>query len=85
MKISVKVTPNAKAKSSAKVGGKNSPIEELEDGTFKVRLSSVPENGKANEELIALLSKHFGCKKNQVRIVLGETSRNKVIEIIENI
>lgn len=83
MKISVKVTPNAK--STAKVGGKNSPIEELEDGTFKVRLSSVPENGKANEELIALLSKHFGCKKNQVRIVLGETARNKVIEIIENI
>ena len=83
MKISVRVTPNAK--SSAKVVGKNSPIEELEDGTFKVWLSSVPENGKANEELIALLSKHFGCKKNQVRIVLGETTRNKVIEIIENI
>ncbi len=80
MKISVKVIPNAKM-----ISNKNSQIEKLADGTFKVRLSSIPENGKANEDLTSILAKHFNCRKNQVRIAFGETSRNKIVEIIENL
>lgn len=88
MKISVKVIPNAKiiAKANAKMNSKkNSQIEKLVDGTFKVRLSSIPENGKANEELSSVLAKHFNCRRNQIRIAFGETSRNKIVEIIENL
>ena len=80
MKISVKVIPNAKI-----ISNKNSQIEKLADGTFKVRLSSIPENGKANEDLTSVLAKNFNCRKNQVRIAFGETSRNKIVEIIENL
>jgi len=80
MKISVKVIPNAKMTSN-----KNSQIEKLTDDTFKVRLSSVPENGKANEDLTSVLAKHFNCRRNQVRIAFGETSRNKIVEIIEDL
>jgi uncharacterized protein YggU (UPF0235/DUF167 family) len=80
MKISVKVIPNAKM-----ISNKNSQIKKLADGTFKVRLSSIPENGKANEDLTSVLAKHFNCRKNQVRIAFGETSRNKIVEIIENL
>lgn len=43
-----------------------------------VDVASAPENGKANQELLKLLKRHF---KSQVRIVKGFTSGNKIVEI----
>jgi uncharacterized protein (TIGR00251 family) len=54
-----------------------------EDGTslLKCRVTAVPENGKANAALLALLAKAWGIPKSSIAIVSGETSRNKTIEI----
>jgi len=49
---------------------------------LKVKLIARPEKGKANRELIELLADHFGVARSRVRIVRGERSREKVIEII---
>ncbi|MGL5032662.1 MAG: DUF167 domain-containing protein [Microcystaceae cyanobacterium] len=73
MKITVKVKPNAKQQK----------IETLEDGSLRVSLKSSPLEGKANQELIAILAKKFGVNKSQVVIKLGQTSKSKVIEILE--
>ncbi|RUM87332.1 MAG: hypothetical protein DSZ24_06440 [Thermodesulfatator sp.] len=40
-----------------------------------------PEKGKANKQLVEVLAKHFGVKKSSVKILKGETSHNKVVEI----
>lgn len=71
MKIQVKVTPKA---------SKNE-VEGWEEEVLKVRLTVVPEKGKANAALIALLSKYFKVPKSHITIVKGETSRNKIVEI----
>lgn len=52
-----------------------------ENAKFKVYLTKPAEDGLANEQLIELLARHFKVKKYQVRIIKGEKSRNKSVEI----
>ena len=60
---------------------RNEMAGEMADGTFKVKLTAAPVEGKANSALIELLSEHFGVAKSKIRIVRGGTSKNKMIEI----
>jgi hypothetical protein len=46
---------------------------------IKVRLTSPPVEGRANKELIHILSKTFGIKKEDVEIISGRKSKNKVV------
>lgn len=50
-------------------------------GIIKCRLRSKPEGGKANEELIKLMSKAIGVSMDCFKILRGATSRNKMIKI----
>ncbi|HAZ45129.1 MAG TPA: hypothetical protein DDW76_34815 [Cyanobacteria bacterium UBA11369] len=71
MKKQVKVKPNSKRQS----------IEEQPDGSLTVHLKSPPVDGKANEELIALLAERFNVSKSKISIKSGLASKNKLIEI----
>jgi uncharacterized protein len=51
----------------------------LKDGKIKIRLTSPPEKGEANAELVKELSKALGGAS--VRILSGHTSRRKKLEI----
>ena len=51
---------------------------------LKARVSAPSEDGKANKALVELLAKKFNCAKSAIRIVSGETSRLKRIEIAGN-
>jgi len=73
MKINVKVIPNNKIEK----------LELISGGNFKVWIKAKPIEGEANKRLIEFLAKHFNVAKSNIRVVIGETSRNKVIEIIE--
>lgn len=75
-RISVKITP--KASKNAVIGWESDLFGEK---TLKCTVTVVPEKGKANKALIALLSKHFGVAKSMITIVRGETSRLKIVEI----
>ncbi|MEM7819650.1 MAG: DUF167 domain-containing protein [Candidatus Aenigmatarchaeota archaeon] len=46
-----------------------------------VGLTSRPEKGKANTELIKKIAKHFKISANQIKIVSGLKSRRKIVEI----
>lgn len=50
---------------------------------LKVRVRAVPEKGKANKALIALLAKRCGVARTRIRLLSGETSRLKTLEIAE--
>ena len=52
------------------------------DGAVKVRLSSPPVDGAANEELIRLFAKRLGVARSDVEILSGQTSKTKQIRII---
>ena len=71
MKISVRVKPNAK----------KIKVEKIEERVFSVWVDEPPSKGRANKRLIEILSDYFKVPKRSVRIVKGETSRNKIIEI----
>ena len=67
MIIKIKVKPNSSEQSIEKLG------EE-----YLVKLKSRPEDGKANVELVKLLTKYFG---SEVRIKSGFSSRRKIVEV----
>ena len=56
-------------------------LEQCDDGTWLARVKSPPVDGRANEELLALVARHFGCPKSAVRIKSGAGSRTKRVEV----
>ena len=70
-RISVRVYPN-----SARNG-----IAGLTCGVLHIKISAPPVRGKANQELIAFLSRLLATKKDSISIIKGHTTRNKVIVI----
>jgi uncharacterized protein (TIGR00251 family) len=52
-----------------------------ENGTFKVKLTAPPVEGKANRALSDLLAKKLGLEKGDVEIVSGKRSRLKSVRI----
>ncbi|HEX8986003.1 MAG TPA: DUF167 domain-containing protein [Bryobacteraceae bacterium] len=65
-----------------KPGSKKPRIEEDAAGAFTIHLKSPPVDGKANEELIAVLAAHFRVPKSRVRIKNGLVARSKLVEIL---
>lgn len=68
----VRVTPRAKRPGLAGV---------RDDGVLLVRVGAPPEDGRANAELCAVVAKALGLRARQVTVVVGHTSRDKVVEI----
>jgi uncharacterized protein (TIGR00251 family) len=69
--IQVRVKPNARS----------STLERTNDGTWIAQLKAPPRDGKANEELIGLVAKHFHCQKTAVSIRSGASGRVKLVQI----
>ena len=69
--IQVKVKPNARV----------SAFEQQADGSWLAQIKSPPVDGKANEELVALVARHFGRRKSQVNIRSGASGRMKLVQI----
>jgi uncharacterized protein len=69
--IQVKVKPNARV-SSFVLG---------DDGVWLASIKSLPVDGKANAELIALVAAQFDCKKAAVTIKSGASARVKRLRI----
>jgi uncharacterized protein (TIGR00251 family) len=69
--LQVKVKPNARV----------STLEQLPDGSWLAQLKSPPVDGKANQELIALVARHFGRRKSQVVIRSGASGRMKLVQV----
>ena len=56
-------------------------ISGLYGDAIKVKLTSPPVEGKANNEVISVLAKALGVKKRQIEIISGWTSKNKIIRL----
>jgi uncharacterized protein len=54
---------------------------EVKDDKIEIGVMSRPQRGKANSEIIKKIAKHFGVSRSKVRLVSGEKSRNKIIEV----
>jgi len=58
-----------------------SEISGVRGDDLRVRLTAPPVEGAANAALVVLLADALGVPKRSVRIVSGESSRAKVVEI----
>ena len=48
---------------------------------WRIHVHARPTDGKANEEVLLVISRHFGVPCSAVHIVSGYTSRNKTVEV----
>jgi uncharacterized protein len=69
--VDVRVIPRAK----------KTEIAGTRDGAILIRVSAPPVEGAANAAVIALLADRLHLPRRNVRIVGGDTSRQKRIEI----
>jgi uncharacterized protein (TIGR00251 family) len=70
LQVAIRVQPNAK---------RTEVVERMSDGeTWKVRIATTPENGKANAELINFLEKTFSVK---AELMSGKSNRSKRIRL----
>lgn len=53
-----------------------------QDGTLVIRVTEPPEGGRANAAVIEALAKHFALPRRRLRIAQGQTSRQKLIEMV---
>ena len=59
----------------------NKIVGKMDDGVLKIKLTAPPVDGEANKKLISFLSKEWKISKSNIKIIKGETSKNKIIEI----
>jgi len=64
-------------------GAKRSEFAGTHADALKIKLAAPAIDGKANAELIRFLADAFGVPKRNVVLVRGETSRAKVVRIVE--
>jgi uncharacterized protein (TIGR00251 family) len=69
--IQVKVKPGARV----------ALLVAQDDGSWLAQVAAPPVDGQANEALIALVAKHFGLRRAQVRVKSGASNRTKLLQI----
>jgi hypothetical protein len=69
--IEIKVKPRARM----------SRLLQQDDGRWRADLKSAPVDGKANEELIALVAREFGVTRARVSLRSGASGRTKLVRI----
>lgn len=76
LRLHLRVTPNA---GTDRIEG----VEQRDDGNavLRLRVAAVPDKGKANAAVIALLAKALGVPKSHIVLVAGDTYRQKTVEI----
>ena len=52
-----------------------------QDGCLKVKLTAPPVEGEANQALVIFLARLLAIPKKNIKLLKGETSRHKLIEI----
>jgi hypothetical protein len=71
VRITVRVQPRASRES----------VIGIHEDALKITLTAPPVDGEANAALVAFLASSLGVAKKQVRVVRGERSKTKLVEI----
>ncbi|KQX38993.1 hypothetical protein ASD04_09340 [Devosia sp. Root436] len=76
LSLFVRVTPNAGRDAIEGV-----ELRDDDTAVLRLRVSAVPDKGKANAAVVALLARALGVPKSAVSVSSGETSRFKTLSI----
>ena len=76
VRVRVRVTPRAR---SNRIDG---TVRDADGAArLKVRVTAVPEDGRANAAVVALLAKAWRLPKGAFAVVAGARDRNKTVEV----
>ncbi len=73
MKLTIHAKPNSKKEG----------IQKISDKEWIVRVRAQAIEGKANQAIVESISEELGIAKSKVKIVSGENSKLKILEIEE--
>jgi uncharacterized protein YggU (UPF0235/DUF167 family) len=62
-------------------GARTRSIDQLPDGSFRIKTTTAPEKGRANEDVVDILADHFRVPRSHVEIIAGHTSAKKIVKI----
>lgn len=68
--LAVRVTPNARTN-----------LVEMTEGAIRIRVTTVPEDGKANEAVRALPAEALGVAKTRLAMIRWATARDKLFRL----
>jgi uncharacterized protein YggU (UPF0235/DUF167 family) len=71
-RLALRVTPGARTE-----------CIELAEGRVRVKVRAKPEDGKANEAVLALLGRALGMATSRLRLLRGATGRDKLVQLPE--
>jgi uncharacterized protein (TIGR00251 family) len=69
--LSVKIQPRASANEIGQPMGNE----------LRIKVTAPPVDSAANEALVRLVAEHFGCPRNRVELLRGQTSRHKLLKL----
>ena len=64
-----------------KTNASKNEVKLIDNKKLSVKTTATPEKGRANKQVILLLAKFYKISKNQLKIVRGLKSKNKVIKV----
>ena len=68
----------------AKPGARKEFVEKIDETNFVVAVKEPAKEGRANWAIERALARHFKVSPSQVRIISGQKSRQKLVEIERN-
>jgi len=71
MLIKVKAFPNSKKEE----------IIKKSENSFEIKTKEKPLMGRANREIVKILSSYFKIPESKIRLIKGAKQRNKIFEI----
>ncbi len=73
--------PSARLKVKVVPGSSRDEIVGWLGDALKIKVTTPPEKGKANERVIAILADRLGVGKDDIKVVSGHSSPSKVVTI----
>lgn len=71
-RLALRVTPGARTEGI-----------EITEGRLIVRVRARPQEGAANQAVLALVARALGVATSRLRMLRGTTSRDKLVQIVE--
>lgn len=62
-------------------GASRRKVAGVHAGALKLSVTTAPEKGKANRDVISLVAETFGVAARDVELLAGETSREKLVRL----
>jgi uncharacterized protein (TIGR00251 family) len=62
-------------------GASRSEVVGIRDGQVRLRLAAPAQEGRANAELVRVIAKLLGRRRNEVTIEMGASARHKLVRV----